>query len=197
MLDELAYAFIHGKWASPWLGNKTTARRTMGLLEQLKSTTDADGQTIVPNISATATVFDLDAVETLSRMIDDAKGSLPNGHGVLMLDVEMFDAAMDIWDDRMISIDRTETTVGRKVKAIETKRDHVLSIMKDHRWPKGHVAILNPQDMEYKPFVDSDWVAEMYAKTKDAENWRLYGDYSVKIKNAQKNFAMLTNVSAE
>jgi len=195
VLDELAYAFLHGQWASPWMGSKTVARRTRGLLEQLKATTDADGQTIVPNVSSTATVFDLDAVETLSRMIDDAKGSLPNGHGVLMLDVDMYDAAMDIWDDRMIMIDRTETTVGRKVRAIETKRDHTLSIMKDRRWPKGYVAILNPADMEYKAFVDSDWVAEMYAKTKDAENWRLYGDYMTIVRSAQKNFSLLTNVT--
>ena len=197
VLDELAYSFIHGAWASPWLGTKAVARRQRGLLEQLKATTDADGQTIVPNVDATAYVFDLDVVELGSKMIDDAKGSLPNGHGVLMLDVDMYDVAMDIWDDRMISIDRTETTVGRKVKAIETKRDHVLSIMKDRRWPKGHVGFLNPSGMTYKAFADSDWVAEMYAKTKDAENWRLYGDYMTVIKNAQTDFALLTNVTPE
>ena len=197
VLDELAYSFIHGTWATPWLGTKTVARRQRGLLEQLKATTDADGQTIVPNVDATAYVFDLDVVELGSKMIDDAKGSLPNGHGVLMLDVDMYDVAMDIWDDRMISIDRTETTVGRKVKAIETKRDHVLSIMKDRRWPKGHVGFLNPSGMTYKAFADSDWVAEMYAKTKDAENWRLYGDYMTVIKNAQTDFALLTNVTPE
>ena len=40
-------------------------------------------------------------------------------------------------------------------------------------------------------------VAEMYAKTKDAENWRLYGDYMCIVRNAQKNFALLTAVTAE
>ncbi len=202
VLDELAYAFLHGQWsgtAGAWsLGTKTVARRTRGLLSQLKATTDADGITIVPNVSSTATVFDLDAIETLSAMVDDAKGKLGggSGEGVLMMPVDLYDAAMDIWDDRMISIDRTETTVGRKVKAIETKRDHVLRIMKDHRWPKGHLAILNPPDMKYMPFVGSDWVAEQYAKTRDSENWRLYGDYFTEVKHAQSNFALLTNVSA-
>lgn len=201
VLDELAYAFMHGVWSGTsgaWsLGTKTVARRTRGLLAQMTATLDADGQTIVPNVDSTATVFDLDAVETLSAMIDDNKGKLGggSGEGVLMLSVDLYDAAMDIWDDRMISIERTETTVGRKVKAIETKRDHVLRIMKDHRWPKTHMAILNPADMKYYPFVGSDWVAEQYAKTKDAENWRLYGDYCTEVKHAQSNFALLTNVS--
>ena len=201
VLDELAFAFMHATWsgsAGAWsLGTKTLARRTRGLLAQLMATTDADGITISPNVDATAYTFDLDAIELLSKMVDDRKGNLGGGSGeaVLMMDVDMHDEAMDIWDDRMISIDRTETTIGRKVKAIETKRDHVLRIMKDHRWPKGYLAILNPADMKYFPFVGSDWVAEQYAKTKDSENWRLYGDYCTEVKHAQSNFALLTNVS--
>jgi len=201
VLDELAYSSIHGTWcgaAGVWsLGSKTVARRSKGLLEQLKATTDADGQTVVPNVDAVAAVLDLDVIEDLSRMVDDAKGQLPNGHGVLMMDTELYDAAMDIWDDRMISIDRTDTTVGRKVRAIETKRDHVLSIMKDRRWPKGHLAILSPSNMIRKAFVDSDWVAEMYAKTRDSENWRLYGDYMWVVQNAQTDFALKTAITAE
>ncbi len=201
VLDELAYAFMHGTWsgsAGTWsLGTKTLARRTRGILSQLKATTDADGITIVPNVDSTAYTFDLDCIELLSAMVDDAKGMLGNGsgEGVLMMPVDMYDAAMDIWDDRMISIPRTETTVGRKVKAIETKRDHVLRIMKDHRWPSGTLAILNPSDMKFYPFVGSDWVAEQYAKTSDSENWRLYGDYCTEVKHAQSNFAVLDNVS--
>ena len=199
VLDELAYAFLHGQWSGSAgvfsLGTKTIARRTRGLLEQLKAVVDADGQTIVPNVVATAQTFDLDLIEAASKRIDDAKGQLDSGNGVLMMDVDMYDAAMDIWDDRMISIDRTETTVGRKVSAIETKRGHVLSLMKDWRWPKGHLAILTKSKMSYHPFVDSDWVAEKYAKTRDSENWRLYGDYSVKILDAQTDFCLYTNVT--
>ena len=201
VLDELSYAFMHGQWSGTSgafsLGTKAIARRTRGLLAQLRATTDADGIAVTPNVDSTAYTFDLDCIEILSAMVDDAKGNLGNGSGggVLMMPVDMYDEAMDIWDDRMISISRTETTVGRKVKAIETKRDHVLSIMKDHRWPSGTLAILNPPDMQYVPFVGSDWVAEQYAKTKDAENWRLYGDYCTIVKHAQSNFAVLDNVS--
>ncbi len=201
VLDELAYAFMHGQWSGAGgafsLGTKTLARRTRGLLEQLKATTDADGQTVVPNVVTAARDFDLDLIEEASKNIDDAKGKLDSGNGVLMLDVDMYDAAMDIWDDRMISIERTETTVGRKVSAIETKRGHTLRLMKDWRWPKGHLALLTPSKMTYHPFVDSDWVAEKYAKTRDSENWRLYGDYSVKILDAQTDFTLFTNVTVE
>jgi hypothetical protein len=199
VLDELAYALMHATWATPFLGSRTVARRTMGFLPAMAAVHDADGADIVPNIDSTGYVFDMDAIEILSRMVDDAKGSLGNGSGeaVLMMDTNMYDAAMELWGDKVVMIDRTDTTIGRKVKAIETKRDHVLRIMKDRRWPLGHVAILNPPDMRYRAFVGSDWVAEQYAKTRDSENWRLYGDYFAEFRHLQSNFALLTNVTTE